>query len=347
MINRRLLGVAAAAAAALVLGLLGGCAMHGRSAGGDPLPSWNDREAKQAIFEFVAAVTDASGDAYVAPGDRIATFDNDGTLWVEKPIYTQFVFTFDRIRRLAPRHPSWRTTQPYRAAIEGDMQTLAESGAKGLLELTVAARDGATAEEFHEMVEAWAGTAEHPRFRRLYTECIYQPQLELMRYLRAHDFRVFIVSGGGIDFMRPWTDRVYGVPAPMVVGTNGVMEFAMRGDEAVLLPTTEIGLIDDGPGKPVGIGLHIGQRPIFAFGNSQGDREMLLYATQANDPGRRSIGLIVLHDDAEREYAYGPAEGLPDSKVGTFPQSLYDQAERLGWHVVRMKEDWNRIFAWE
>jgi len=306
-----------------------------------PLPSWNDGPAKQAILQFVAKVTNEGGPDYVRPGDRIATFDNDGTLWVEQPIYTQFVFLIDRVKQQAPQHPEWKTEQPFAAVLAGDLPKVASSGVKGMVELTMATHTGMTADDFEQIVTDWITTAKHPRFKRLYTECVYQPQLELLAYLRASGFKTFIVSGGGIDFMRPWTERVYGIPPPQVVGSSIVLEFQMLDGKPALMRMPKINLIDDKAGKPVGIGQHIGQRPILAFGNSIGDLQMLQYTTAGDGP---RLGLLVYHNDAEREYAYGPAGGLPDSKVGTFPQSLMDDAQKAGWIVVGMKENWKVIF---
>ena len=308
----------------------------------DPLPAWNDGPAKQAILKFVARVTDESGPDFVPPEKRIATFDNDGTLWVEKPIYTQIVFLMDRVKQLAPQHPEWNTQQPYAAVLAGDLHKVASYGVKEMLDMGMATHTGMTADEFERIVTDWITTAKHPRFKRLYTECVYQPQLELLAYLRASGFKTFIVSGGGIDFMRPWTARVYGIPPPQVVGSSIVLEYKMHNGKSDLMRMPKINLIDDMAGKPIGIGQHIGQRPILAFGNSIGDREMLEYTTDGSGP---RLGLLVFHNDAEREYAYGPADGMPKSEVGTFPQSLMDEANKSGWIVVGMKENWKVILS--
>jgi phosphoserine phosphatase len=300
-----------------------------------PLPSWNDGSTKKAILEFVAAVTDKSGKDYVKPADRIATFDNDGTLWVEQPIYTQVTFIFDRVKELAPQHPEWKTTQPFKALLEGDMKTVAASGEKGILQMGMATHAGMTADEFTAIASNWIKAAKHPRFKRLYTECVYQPQLELMSYLRASGFQVFIVSGGGIEFMRPWTAEVYGIPPAQVVGSSIVTEFQIKDGKPVLVRQPKINFVDDKAGKPVGIYQHIGQRPILAFGNSDGDMQMIQY-TMAGE-GRR-MGLFVHHTDAEREYAYDRK-----SHVGTLDKAL-DQANANGWIIVDMKKDWNAIF---
>jgi hypothetical protein len=335
-----------------VTALLWVCVFAGLArAQSDPLPSWNDGPAKQAILAFVAKVTDEGGPNYIRPADRIATFDNDGTLWVEKPVYTQVAFMLDRVKQLASQHPEWKTTQPYKAVLEGDTAAVLASGEKGIVELGMATHAGMTADEFERIVLDWITTAKHPRFGRLYTQCVYQPQLELLKYLRANGFKTFIVSGGGIEFMRPWTPRVYGIPPDQVVGSSIKTKFEMLDGKPVLMRLPEMNFVDDKAGKPVGIGQHIGQRPILAFGNSTGDREMLQYTT-GGDPAPASsavtsgprLGLLVYHNDAQREYAYGPAGGLPDSKIGTFPQSLMDEARASGWIVVGMKEDWKVIF---
>jgi len=310
----------------------------------DALPSWKAGSAKRAILEFVAKVTDEGGPDFVRPGDRIATFDNDGTLWVEQPMYTQFVFIIDRIKQLAPEHPEWKTTQPYQAVLENDRDAILAAGDHGILQMAMVTHAGMTDDEFRRIVVDWVTTAKQPRFKRLYTECVYQPQLELLAYLRANGFQTFIVSGGGIEFMRPWTEKVYGIGPPQVVGSSIATEFKMLDGKSALVRLPKVNFIDDKAGKPVGIGQHIGQRPILAFGNSTGDREMLQYTTAGSGP---RLGLLVYHDDAVREYAYGPADGMPDSKVGTFPQSLMDEANRNGWIVVGMRENWKVIFPSE
>ncbi len=308
----------------------------------DPLPSWNDTAAKKVILTFVEKVTTKGSPDFVRPADRIATFDNDGTLWCEKPIYVQLTFAIDRVKSLAPKHPEWSDKQPFKALLEGDLEALKEEGKHALVGMIAASHAGMTEDEFEKIVSEWIATAKHPRFQRLYTECVYQPQLELLTYLRKNGFKTFIVSGGGIEFMRPWTKRVYGIAPPQVVGSSIVTEFQMRHGKPVLMRLPKVNFIDDKAGKPVGIGQHIGQRPILAFGNSTGDREMLQFTTGGD--GAR-LGLLVYHNDGKREYAYGPAGGLPDSHVGTFPQSLMDEAEQSGWIVVGMKDDWNQIFS--
>ena len=300
------------------------------------LPSWNEGATKQAILNFVAAVTrDGSAD-FVLPAERIATFDNDGTLWVEHPMYTQLAFGLDRVKALAALHPEWKNTQPFKAALEGDMKTLAELGERGMAELVMATHAGMTTEEFQTIVTDWFATARHPRFKRPYTELSYQPMIELLGYLRANGFKTFIVSGGGIEFMRPWTERVYGVPPEQVVGSSIKTRFQMRDGKPELFRLPELNFIDDKDGKPVGINEFIGRRPIAAFGNSDGDLEMLQWATIS---GGARLGLLVHHTDAVREYAYDR-----DTHFGRLDKAL-DAAAINKWVVADMKDDWNRIFA--
>ncbi len=307
----------------------------------DPLPSWNDGATKSAIVAFVEAVTDEGGDGFVPVPERIATFDNDGTLWTEHPMYTQLAFALDRVKTLAPDHPEWKTTQPFKAVLEGDMKTLAASGHKGIAEVVGATHAGMSTAQFETIVTDWLATARHPKFDRPYTELVYQPMLELLDYLRANDFKTFIVSGGGIEFMRPFTQSAYGIPPEQVVGSSIKTTFEMVDGKPALMRSAEVAFVDDKAGKPVGINSHIGRRPIAAFGNSAGDKEMLQW-TEAGD-GKRLMALV-FHDDAEREFAYGPANGLPDSPFGTFPQALMDDAKSSGWIVISMKDDWAAIF---
>ncbi len=304
----------------------------------DPLPSWNDGPSKQAITGFVARVIQQGGPDFVPPAERIATFDNDGTLWVEHPMYTQLAFAIDRVKALGPLHPEWNNKQPFKAALEGDMKTLAESGEHGMAELVMASHAGMTTAEFQKIVTDWIATARHPRFKRPYTELSYQPMIELIAYLRANGFKTFIVSGGGVEFMRPWTERVYGVPPEQVVGSSIKTKFQMRDGQPELFRLPELNFIDDGPGKPVGINEYIGRRPIAAFGNSDGDLEMLQWTTMS---GGARLGLIVHHTDAEREYAYDR-----DTSFGRLDKAL-DAAALNKWAVVDMKSDWKRIFAFE
>jgi haloacid dehalogenase-like hydrolase len=303
------------------------------------LTSWNDGAAKQAILNFVATVTRDGSPDFVPPAERIATFDNDGTLWVEQPGATQLTFALDRVRVLAPLHPEWKDTQPFKAVLENDMETLAKSGEQSLAELVVASHAGMTTDEFQKIVTDWLATARHPRFGRAYTELAYQPMIELLAYLRANGFKTFIVSGGGIEFMRPWTERVYGVPPEQVVGSSIKTRFQMRDGRPELFRLPEMNFIDDKAGKPVGINQYIGRRPIAAFGNSDGDLEMLQWTTMSGGGAR--LGLIVHHTDAEREYAYDR-----NTSFGRLDKAL-DAAAQNKWTVVDMKNDWKRIFAFE
>jgi phosphoserine phosphatase len=305
----------------------------------DPLPSWNDGRAKHSFLEFVAAVTRDGSPNFVPPPERIATFDNDGTLWVEHPMYTQLAFALDRVVALAPEHPEWNDKQPFKAVLDRDMKTLTEAGERGLIELIMVTHAGMTTADFEKIVTDWITTARHPRFKRPYTELVYQPMLELLAYLRANDFQTFIVSGGGVEFMRPWTERIYGVPPNQVVGSSIKTRFEMRDGTPLLFRQPQVNFIDDKAGKPVGINEHIGKRPIAAFGNSDGDLEMLQWATLAGD--RRRFGLIVHHTDAEREYAYDR-----NTHFGRLDVAL-DAAKVNSWTVVSMKADWKEIFPVE
>lgn len=303
----------------------------------DPLPAWNDGTAKQTIIDFVQRVTREGGQDFVTPAERIAVFDNDGTLWCEQPVYFQVAFAFDRIRAMAPQHPEWKTRQPFKAVIDKDMKGLASGGEKGLLQIMAATHAGMTTEEFTKTVLDWTATARHPRFNRPYTELVYQPMLELLAYLRANGFKTFIVSGGGIEFMRPWTEKAYGIPPEQVVGSSGVVKFQAGADgKPALMKLAQNEFIDDGPGKPVGINRFIGRRPILAFGNSDGDQQMLEWTVAG--AGARFAG-IVRHDDAEREYAYDR-----NSAIGRLDKAL-DEAVMRRWTVVSIKNDWKRIFA--
>ena len=303
-----------------------------------PLASWNDGPAKTAIMAFVKRVTDPASKDFVPPDQRIATFDNDGTLWVEQPMYTQLAFALDRVRELAPKHPEWRSDPTLKAAIDGDLKTLAAAGEKGLLELVMATHPGMSPGEFQAIVTNWLARAEHPRFKKKYTDLVYRPMLELLAYLRENGFTTYIVSGGGIEFVRPWSEKVYGVPPARVVGSSIKTTFEMVNGTPTLVRQPELNFIDDGPGKPVGINQHIGQRPIAAFGNSDGDLQMLQWTT-AGDGAR--FGLIVHHTDAEREYAYDRG-----ATFGRLDKAL-DAASAHGWTVVDMKKDWNTIFPAE
>ena len=304
----------------------------------DLLPSWTEGESRQAIIEFVQRVTTPDSTDYIVPEERIAVFDNDGTLWTEKPAYSQLLFAIDRIRQLAPQHPEWKTTQPFKAVLDNDMDALADSGKKGLLQLVMASHAGMTTTEFERIVEDWLMMARHPRFKRPYTELVYQPMLELLNYLRANGFKTFIVSGGGIEFMRPWTQAIYGIPPEQVIGSSIKVQFESRNGEPVLVRLPEIDFIDDKAGKPVGIHKFIGRRPIAAFGNSDGDLQMLQWT--AAGEGKRFI-LLVHHTDADREYAYDRS-----SHIGKLDKAL-DEADRRGWTVVDMKRDWKVIYPFE
>lgn len=304
----------------------------------DPLPSWNEAPAKQRILAFVAWVTDESGPDYVPPAERIAVFDNDGTLWSERPVYFQLQFAIDRIKALAPEHPEWKTQQPFRAVLENDREALGAAGEKGLIQLVMTSHAGMTTAEFEEIVKRWIATARHPRFDRPYTDLVFQPMLELLSYLRANGFKTFIVSGGGIEFMRPWVEEAYGIPPEQVVGSSIKTRFELRGGKPVLLRLPEVDFIDDKEGKPVGIHKFIGRRPLAAFGNSDGDLEMLQWT--AAGEGRRLM-LLVRHTDAAREWAYGR-----DSKIGRLDKAL-EEAKRRGWTVVEMKRDWRVIYPFQ
>jgi phosphoserine phosphatase len=331
-LSRRVLLSALAVAPALIGPLRSAPAS---AQGTDPLPSWNDGATKQSIVTFVSRVTTQGGPDFVPVDQRIATFDNDGTLWIEQPMYIQLAFILDRVKALAPQNPGWKTKQPFKAVLDGDMKALAASGEKGLMQLMAVTHAGMTSEGFAKIVSAWLATARDHRFKRPYTELVYQPMLELLAYLRANGFKTFIVSGGGIEFMRPWTEKVYGIPPEQVVGSSIKTRFEMQDGRPVLFRLPEINFIDDKVGKPLGINAHIGRRPLAAFGNSDGDLEMLQYATLSGGP---RFGLLVHHTDAEREYAYDRK-----SHFGKLDKAL-DAAAVNKWTVVSMKTDWKKIF---
>ena len=301
----------------------------------DPLPSWNDGATKDRIVAFVEAVTREGGKDFVPPDDRIAVFDNDGTLWSEQPLYFQLAFALDRVKALAPQHPEWKTIEPFKSVLAGDMKGVAASGHKGVAQIVAASHAGNTSEEFEQIVKDWVETARHPKFKRRYDELVYQPMLELLEYLRANGFKTYIVSGGGVEFMRAFAERVYGIPPEQVIGSSIKTEYQVRDGKPVIARLPEIDFIDDKEGKPVGIHKFIGRRPVMAFGNSDGDFQMLEWTTSGD--GLR-LGAIVHHTDAEREYAYDR-----DSKVGQLVRGL-DEAGQRGWLVIDMKKDWNRIY---
>jgi phosphoserine phosphatase len=310
----------------------------------DSLPSWNDGAAKKSIITFVEKVTKEGSPDFVPIPERIATFDNDGTLWCEQPMPVQLYFALDRVKALAPQHPEWANKEPFASVLKGDLKPAFAGGDRALLELIIATHAGMTTVEFERIVKDWIATAKHPKTGQLFTQMTYQPMLELLAYLRANGFKNFIVSGGGIEFMRPWAEKIYGIPPEQIVGSSVKTKFEMRDGKPVLLRLAELNFNDDKDGKPISINQHIGRRPIAAFGNSTGDKEMLEYTQGGN--GARFM-LLVLHDDAAREDAYGPALGLPDVKLGAFTQALYDQAKKDAWTVVSMKNDWKQVFAFE
>jgi phosphoglycolate phosphatase-like HAD superfamily hydrolase len=302
----------------------------------DPLPSWNVGANKQAILDFVTAVTEEGGDQFVPENDRIATFDNDGTLWVEQPIYAQGVFAFDEIKRMAANHPEWQSEQPFAAILADDQEAMAKFTEHDIAAIVAQTHAGMTTTQFDEAAKAWLATAKHPRFDQLYTDCVYQPQLELLEYLRANGFQTFIASGGGIDFLRTFAEETYGIPPAQVIGSSGQVTFSLVDGVPTLTKEAKIGSIDDKDGKPINIHLHIGQKPILAFGNSDGDQAMLQYTDSGDEP---RLMLLVHHDDAEREYAYDR-----DSSIGKL-DSAWDEAVGKGWIVVSMKDDWGRMFS--
>jgi phosphoserine phosphatase len=329
------------AAAALVAAALGCWAITAAAQSSDPLRSWNDGPARQAIIGFVEAViTDGSAD-YVAPAERIATFDQDGTLWVEHPLYAQAMFALERVAALAPAHPEWQTKEPFKAVLTGDRAAMAKFSEGEWAQIIGATHAGMSTEQFPAIAGDWLAKAKHPKFERPYTELVYQPMLEVMEYLRANGFRTYIVTGGGQEFVRIYSERVYGVPVEQVVGSSIATKYETESGKPVLMREPKVFFIDDKAGKPIGINLFIGKRPLAAFGNSDGDREMLEWTTAG--AGKR-LGMLVLHDDAGREAAYGPARSLPATKVGAFSQALADEAAERGWIVISMKNDWKTIF---
>ena len=312
---------------------------------GDPLPSWNDGTAKQTIIGFVQGAVDGSSRSFVPPEARIATFDQDGTLWVEHPMYTQVTYCLERVPAVVAQKPELKDAEPFKTVLSGNREAIAKLPMKDLEEILAATLTGMTVDAFEADVGAWMRGARHPRWGRPYTELTYQPMQEVLRYLRANDFKTYIVTGGGQDFVRVYSQQLYGIPPEQVVGTAGGVAYGYdKEGRPILTKEPKLLLNDNNAGKPEGIHLIIGRRPFAAFGNSTGDRQMLEY-TWAGDGPR--LAMLLLHDDARREYAYGPAQGLPDSKVGTFTQALYDEAKNKGWTVISMKDDWNRIFAFD
>jgi phosphoglycolate phosphatase-like HAD superfamily hydrolase len=304
----------------------------------DPLPSWNDTAPKKAIIAFVEKVTKEGSPDFVPPAERIATFDNDGTLWAEQPIYFQFQFALDRVKALAPQHPEWKTKEPFNHLLAGDMKAFVAGGEKSLMTMLAVAHSGMTTEEFEKIVKDWLATAKHPKTGRPYTEMVYQPMLEVLAYLRAHGFKTFIVSGGGVEFMRAFAEKMYDIPPEQVVGSQGKLKYELRDGKPVLVKLPEVQFVDDKEGKPVGIQSHIGRRPVMAFGNSDGDLQMFQWTTAAS--GAR-FALLVHHDDAQREWAYDR-----QSHIGQLDKA-WDEAKARGWTVVSMKDDWKRVFASE
>ncbi len=327
--------------AALILILLGTAHANAQR---DPLPSWNDGPAKHAILKFAKDTTDRNSPSYVEQRDRIATFDQDGTLWTEHPLYAQAMFALDRVGKLAPQHPEWRQQQPFEAVLDGNRQAMGKFTEADWLQIIAVTHAGMSTKAFNGLVAQWLATAKAPRFNRPYTDLIYQPMLEVMRYLREKGFRTYIVTGGGQAFVRAYSEQVYGVPPEQVVGSSIVTKYQQIDGKPVLMREPKVFFVDDGPGKAVGIDLFIGKRPIAAFGNSTGDAEMLEW-TQAGEGSR--LMMLVHHDDAKREYAYGPAGELPETHVGTFSDELMAQAKKEGWIVISMEKDWKRIFSFD
>lgn len=310
----------------------------------DPLPSWNEGATKQAIVALVRQTTDAGSPQFVPQDKRIATFDQDGTLWVEQPMYTQVIFAFDRVKDVVRAQPALANEEPFRTVLGGDREAIAKLADRDIYRIVAASQAGLSIEAYQEIVKRWLATAKHPRFQRPYTELVYEPMLEAMKYLRANGYRTYIVTGGEQQFVRAFAEEVYGIPPEQVVGTMFRINYEKRDGKPALMQAPEVFFVNDKGGKPVGINMMIGRRPQAAFGNSDGDQQMLEW-TRGGDGAR--LAMIVLHDDGEREYAYGPAAGQPDGKVGTFTQALYDEAKRAGWFVISMKNDWKRVFAFE
>ena len=308
------------------------------------LPSWNDGPAKQAILDFIRATTEQSSKDFVPPEDRIATFDQDGTMWVEHPAYAQAMFALERVHVLAPQHPDWKDREPFRTVLSNNTAAIAKLSERDWAEIVFITHSGMSQAEFQDIAREWLATARHPRFKRLYTELVYRPMREVMELLRTNGFKTYIVTGGGQDFVRTYALRVYGVPPEQVIGSSLTTKYVMKGDTPEIMRLPKLFFDDDHAGKALGIDLFIGKRPYAAFGNSTGDQQMLEW-TGAGAGAR--LKMLVHHDDAQREYAYGPAGGLPDTHVGTFSQSLMDEAKAKGWAVISMKNDWKRIFEFD
>jgi phosphoglycolate phosphatase-like HAD superfamily hydrolase len=318
---------------------------HSTAGAQDPLPSWNDGSTKQAIVDFVRATTETGGAKFVPPEERIATFDQDGTLWVEHPIYSQFIYCLDRVPLLVKGKPELKNVEPFKTVLSGDLEAIAKLPLPDLEKIAVATLTGMTTEQFQAEVKKWLASAKDPRWKRPYTELTYQPMQEVLKYLRANGYKTYIVTGGGQDFVRVYSEEVYGIPPEQVVGSAGATKYSYdKEGKPILTKEPKLILNDNNAGKPESIHLMIGRRPYAAFGNSTGDRQMLEY-TKAGEGAR--LSMLVLHDDVEREYAYGPAQGLPATKVGTFTQQLYDEAKKDGWFVISMKNDWKVIFPFE
>ena len=329
---------------ALLMLLIALVGIASAQAQGDPLPSWNDGPTKAAIFAFVKATTEKPSPTYVEPADRIATFDQDGTLWTEHPFYAQAMFALDRVGKMAPQHPEWKQKDPFKSVLAGDRAAMGKFTEADWMQVVAATHAGMSNEAFAALVKDWLATAKDQRFGKPYTELIYQPMLELMRYLRTVGYRTYIVTGGGQEFVRAYSERVYGIPPEQVIGSSIVTTYVDTGGKPALMRQPKVFFIDDGPGKAIGINLFIGKRPYAAFGNTAGDAQMLEW-TQAG--GGTRLMMLVLHDDAKREYAYGPASGLPDTTVGTFSNALLLEATKNSWIVISMKNDWKQIFAFD
>ncbi len=343
-INRRVL-LTTAATLPILFGPALPISRQAKAHQSDPLPSWNDRPAKQAILGFVRDTTDRASPKFVRPEERIATFDQDGTLWVEHPMYCQMMYCLDRVPALAAEKPALKHVEPFKTALSGDREAMAKLTTAELEKIIVATLTGMTTDEFDAEVKKWLATAKDPRWKRPYTELTYQPMHEVMSYLCVNGFRTYIVTGFGQDFVRVYSQQIYGIPPEQVIGSVLAVKYVYAKDgKPILIKQPKLTLYDDNAGKPEGIHLMIGRRPYAAFGNSTGDRQMLEY-TGAGAGAR--LMMLVLHDDAQREYSYGPARGLPDTKVGTFTPALADEAKKNGWTVISMKTDWNRVFAFE